>query len=80
VQVDIEVVQSPGLNEMSSHSTKRCRSKKFSEEDTLLVSGYLNMSKDPIIEEIKKMAHFGKEYGNTFTRIGHSSVIVIGRL
>jgi hypothetical protein len=34
----------------------------------MLVSGYLNVSKDPITRRDKKKANFGKEYGNTVTR------------
>jgi hypothetical protein len=59
VLVDNEAVQSPVLNEMSSQATKRCRSKNFSEEeDTLLVSAYLNVSKDPITGRDKKDGTF----------------------
>ncbi|XP_020407962.1 uncharacterized protein [Zea mays] len=59
VLVDNEAVQSPVLHEMSSQVTKRCRSKNFSEEeDTLLVSAYLNVSKDPITGRDQKDGTF----------------------
>ena len=44
----------------------------------MLVSGYLNVSTDPITGRDKKKAHFGRECGNILTRTGNSSPIVIG--
>jgi hypothetical protein len=79
MEVDNEVTELPLVNEMNSHLIKRSLSKNFNEEeDTMLVSSYLNVSKDPISKRDKKKVYFGKEYGNTITRTGHSSPIVIG--
>jgi hypothetical protein len=56
---DNEVVETPPVNEMNSQPAKRGRSKNFSEEeDILLVSGYLNVSKDPITGRDKKDGTF----------------------
>jgi hypothetical protein len=46
-------------NEMNSQPIKRGRSKNFSEEeDLMLVSAYLNVSKDPIMGRDKKEGTF----------------------
>jgi hypothetical protein len=61
VQVDNKVTDSPVVNEMSSQATKRWRSKNFSEqEDTLLVLGYLNVSKYSITWRDKRWHILGK--------------------
>jgi hypothetical protein len=73
------VKELPGLNEINSQPIKRGRSKNFSvEEDLMLVSAYLNVSKDPITGRDQKKAHFGREYVIILTRTGNSSLIVIG--
>jgi hypothetical protein len=53
------VKELPGLNEINSQPIKRGRSKNFSvEEDLMLVSAYLNVSKDPITGRYKKEGTF----------------------
>jgi hypothetical protein len=55
MEVDNEVTELPLVNEMNSHLIKRSLSKNFNEEeDTMLVSSYLNVSKDPISKRDKK--------------------------
>lgn len=56
VQVD------PLVANMNSQTKPKGRSKNFTDdEDILLFSAYLNVSKDPIAGRDKKMVDFGKE-------------------
>jgi hypothetical protein len=58
VEVDNAVAELPMANEMNLQPIKRGRSKNFSEEeDLMLVSAYMNVSKDLITGRDKKRRH-----------------------
>lgn len=59
MEVDNEVTELPLVNEMNSQTIKRDQSNNFSEdEDLMLVSSYLNVSKDSITGRDKKEGTF----------------------
>jgi hypothetical protein len=63
------VTELPGLNEINSQPIKRGRSKNFSEEeDLMLVSAYLNVSKDPITGRDQKEGTFWERVWKYFNK------------
>jgi hypothetical protein len=66
-EAEIEVMDSPPLNEMNSQSKAKGRSKNFSEaEDILLISAYLNTSIDSITGRDQKDGKYWERIENYF--------------
>lgn len=66
-EAEIEVMDSPPLNEMNSQSKAKGRSKNFSEaEDILLISAYLNTSIDSITGRDQKDDKYWERIENYF--------------
>jgi hypothetical protein len=69
VEVDNAVAELPMANEMNLQPIKRGRSKNFSEEeDLMLVSAYLNVSKDLITGRDKKEGTFWERVWKYFNK------------
>jgi hypothetical protein len=58
VEADCDLLEPVLAADMSSQTKSKGRSKNFSEEDMLLISAYLNVSKDPIAGRDKKDGRF----------------------
>lgn len=64
---ECEVMESPPITELNSLPKSKGRSKNFSEdEDILLVSAYLNISKDAIVGRDQKEGRFWERIENYF--------------
>jgi hypothetical protein len=69
LEVGNALAELPMANEMNSQPIKRGRSKNFSEEeDLMLVSAYLNVSKDPIMGRDKKEGTFWERIWKYFNK------------
>jgi hypothetical protein len=69
VEVDNAVAELPMANEMNLQPIKRGRSKNFSEEeDLMLVSAYMNVSKDLITGRDKKEGTFWERVWKYFNK------------
>lgn len=75
-----EVTESSTMNDLNSQTKSKGRSKNFNEvEDILLISSYLNISKDAVVGTDQKDGRFWERVEkNTFMRIRLLSQIEIG--